>query len=344
MPLLIYTAIFVISTSIGVLQGNISFYKSIFYVLKYIEYFILYFMCVNVIDLEDIKKYGKYWVIVYIIVTLYAYYYYYNTTGMDIRATAPFEAPLDSPKESEPASLGGFYIIAFSLLLSFMSQYGGKLFIYSLILLIFAFPAFLYTFSRASYMAMAFVITMFFILSKSKRIFILSLLLIGSIGLLLSPYAYKKVENRVKTTFSGEYAIYKINFLGIEIKLEESAYLRYWTLKKVITQHLPQSPILGKGVTGIGLGDSQYALLLGETGIIGFLAFWFWIIRIYKIYNNVPEPLYRTLAFGTILFLSGLLIQGIGVNTFIIVRVMEPFWFIIAILTIIYRNKFAEKI
>jgi len=47
--------------------------------------------------------------------------------------------------------------------------------------------------------------------------------------------------------------------------------------------------------------------------------------------KEIPEPFYKGLILGFISGFAGILTQAIGTNTFIIVRIMEPFWFLCAI-------------
>jgi hypothetical protein len=51
----------------------------------------------------------------------------------------------------------------------------------------------------------------------------------------------------------------------------------------------------------------------------------------YRTFKEVVDPLYKGLAMGYLAGFIGLLCHGIGANTFIIVRIMEPFWFMTAI-------------
>jgi hypothetical protein len=44
------------------------------------------------------------------------------------------------------------------------------------------------------------------------------------------------------------------------------------------------------------------------------------------VYRRTRDPLYRGLAAGLLAGLTGLLVHAVGANTFIIVRIMEPFW------------------
>ncbi|MBU2530233.1 MAG: O-antigen ligase family protein [Elusimicrobia bacterium] len=342
-PILIFTIICVVSTAFGILRGEVSYLKSFFYVLKYIEYFLLYFMVVNIVENEeDIKKYLKYFGIVAIIVTIYALFYYFTSSGYSVRATAPFEAPFGAPQTSEPASLGGYYLIIFGLLLGFMVEGSLRVFGLALVLLAFMFPAFLFTFSRASYIGFVAMFFAFLFFTRKKKLLMISTAFIGLFALGIFQNMSKKVENRIIMTFSGESAVNKAKVMGIEISMESSAYARYDSLKNAITERLPKRPFLGWGVTGVGIGDTQYALLLGETGLIGFFIFFWMIYRIFyaakKVYRVYNAPWIKAISLGLMISLVGLLFQSVGVNTFIVVRIMEPFWFLTALIMVLHRN------
>ncbi len=51
----------------------------------------------------------------------------------------------------------------------------------------------------------------------------------------------------------------------------------------------------------------------------------------FRVYRTCRDPLYCGLALGHLGALVGLLVHSIGANTFIIVRIMEPFWFLTAL-------------
>ena len=100
-------------------------------------------------------------------------------------------------------------------------------------------------------------------------------------------------------------------------------------------------PILGFGVTGYRFLDAQYARTLVETGALGFAAFAYLLWSVARVsdqsYRRVREPTLKGLALGFLAGYVGLLFHGIGANTFILVRVMEPFWFFTAVLIVLPR-------
>ena len=72
-----------------------------------------------------------------------------------------------------------------------------------------------------------------------------------------------------------------------------------------------------------------------ETGIVGLLAFAWLVYALFRVglrtWREHQDDLLRGLSVGLIAGLIGLLVHAIGANTFIIVRIMEPFWFLTGI-------------
>jgi O-antigen ligase len=77
--------------------------------------------------------------------------------------------------------------------------------------------------------------------------------------------------------------------------------------------------------------DAQYPRILVETGVVGMLAFAWLIYALFRVvlsaWREQQDDLLRGLSVGLIAGLVGLLVHAVGANTFIIVRIMEPFWF-----------------
>ena len=346
-PIIVYTSLCVLSTVFGVLRGDIRSEVAGFYLLKYVEYFLLYFLTVNVLQSkEDIRTYLKFAFFISLAVTVYAYFYYF-TAGSGARASAPFEAPFGKPEESEPASLGGYLLIVMGVLFGLVTYGSGTAFGWSLSALAFIFPAFLLTFSRASYIGFFVMMAAVIFKTSKRRLLLLGIMLLGMTALFAAKEFSGKVRERVEMTYSGQFATHEVAFLGITVKLEESAYVRYASIREAITVRLPKHPLLGHGVTGVGLADTQYALLLGELGLVGFSAFCWMLYRIYAtaqaVYLAYEEPWIKATALGLMVSLVGLIAQAVGVNTFIIVRIMEPFWFLTAVIMRLYLMRGAQE-
>jgi len=96
---------------------------------------------------------------------------------------------------------------------------------------------------------------------------------------------------------------------------------------------------MGFGITGYSFVDSQYFRTLIELGFLGFLAFLYLLYKIFRqlIYSlqQVKQRAHRGFVLGMLAGAAAMFTHAIGANTFIIVRIMEPFWFLVAIAVIL---------
>jgi O-antigen ligase len=92
-------------------------------------------------------------------------------------------------------------------------------------------------------------------------------------------------------------------------------------------------------VTGYQFIDAQFPRVLVETGILGLTAFLYLIYSIFKLalqnLKEVKTMFSQGLVIGFISGFVGLVVHAIGANTFIIVRIMEPFWFFVGIVAVL---------
>jgi O-antigen ligase len=93
--------------------------------------------------------------------------------------------------------------------------------------------------------------------------------------------------------------------------------------------------------------DVQYARTLVETGIIGLAAFLALLGASLRsglaALRRLQQPEDRGLALGFIAGLVGLSFHALGSNTFIIVRIMEPFWFFAGVVVVLPMLQEAES-
>ncbi|MGB2880024.1 MAG: hypothetical protein WBD24_07565 [Candidatus Omnitrophota bacterium] len=322
-PIGLYIAILCISTLRGMVFGNVSPYRGTFYVLKLFEYFILYFMVLNhTTTTRQVKMFLFFLLLTCTIVGIYG-----NThIGQVARISAPFEG------EGEPNTLGGY-------LLFIMSIMGGLILYYKkrrnilFLLFLFLIPTFLFTLSRSSYLGMIPALIIFALLSRNRKV-VLGVLVVLCTFVVLVGAGPPIIQQRVLGAFQPE-AQQRLKQVG-PVKLGPSPAARVISWQKVFTYDFPRRPFLGLGMTGGAFLDSQYVLALQETGLIGLTLFLWLILRIWRsalnVYNTVETPLFKGLALGYLAGFVGLLFQAIGTNTFIIIRIAEPFWFFTAII------------
>mgnify|MGYP001613724024 CR=1 FL=1 len=154
------------------------------------------------------------------------------------------------------------------------------------------------------------------------------------LGLPLLP---ERVNERVVRTFERETEVH-VQVAGID--LDASASARVVSYQYALKQWVKR-PILGYGVTGTHFIDGQYVRLLAETGIIGFSAFMLIFIRLLpavkRIYRDTKDPFLKGTAMGFFCGTVALLGHAVSANTFIIVRISEPFWLLAGLVLLIPR-------
>jgi len=143
-------------------------------------------------------------------------------------------------------------------------------------------------------------------------------------------------KERLSYTFTQPTHSSQIQVADIRLDTSTSARLRSW---QDALKDTAKHPIFGFGVTGYGFVDAQYPRVLAETGIIGLFSFILLLLAILKygvtIFRGTTDVLYEGLSMGFLAGFIGLLVHAVGANTFIIVRIMEPFWFVLGIVAVI---------
>jgi O-antigen ligase len=322
--ILCYSTICVLATLVGMVFGKVTPLQGTMFVVKYIEYFVIFFMVLNNINSRDqIRRYLLAMLITAVIVSLYAIV---QIPSGD-RISAPFEG-----ETGEPNTFGGYLILIMSLLSGILLTYKQmKVKTASLIALGLVAVPFLFTLSRSSWMAVAGMYITLMIFSN-KRI-LLSIFLI--IGVLAAPLIMPdKMAKRYEKTFMSKPTESKEKQVKVgEAYLDLSASLRVNSYMQIL-KDIKKRPLLGYGVTGYGFIDGQYFRTLIETGIIGFSAFLYLLYKIFSTvlnaYRNTRDELFKGISLGILVGFAGMLAHALTANTFIIIRIMEPFWFVIA--------------
>jgi hypothetical protein len=325
-PILFYILACLVSTGLGVIEGKVEIKTGSLFVLKYIEYFIVYFMVVNHLkNANQMKRFVFCLLLTCFITSMIGIF----QIPSGERVSAPFEG-----ESTEPNTFGGYLLflgaVTGGLLLKSEGSRSKQLLIFLLLAII---PPFLFTQSRASYLGL--IVSCFVLgISTRHRIIITGFLVLA---LLLSPFFLpQEVKNRILFTFTQPEESGQVR-LG-EIHLDTSTSARVASLKQIM-KDWPKKPILGYGITGYKFLDSQYPKVLIETGIMGLIAFIYLLYSVFKLaishLKKVKTLYFKGLTIGFLAGFIGLLFHALGANTFVLVRIMEPFWFFAGIIVIL---------
>jgi hypothetical protein len=329
-PIAVYLAITAVATMVGMLFDRVRPLLGTLYVLKYAEYFIVYFATLNYITTKkQIRRLTTVAIITALVVALFAI----AQIPRGIRVSAPFEG-----EAGEPNTLGGYLILLASILAGLMltapSLRQGMRYVAGIILL--GVP-FIFTLSRASYLAALAVAPVLIYYSRRKLIAGFAIVTIFLIMVIIAPAS---VTERIRYTFGGQGVRSDQVVIG-SVRLDTSTSARLASYQEVL-RDFPHEPVIGYGVTGYSFVDGQYMRVLIETGLVGLAAF-LWLLGALirqglATLRSASDGWERGLAIGYLAGLAGLILHAIGSNTFIIVRIMEPFWFFTGVVTLLHMH------
>ncbi len=323
-PIMLYTAACVLATLMGILTGRVRPVAGFFFLLKYYEYFFLYFMTVNIITSQkQIRSLVGASLVTCFLVSLFAL----SQIPSGERVSAPFEG-----KEGEPNTLGGYLVFMGAVLAGLLVTPGAVTNkVPFLILLGVSGIALQATLSRASFLAAGVVILGFLGFVGRRNPFLLAFVLMG---LLTSAWwAPQAVTERIMYTFTQPQEEGQIRLGSLRVDTSTSDRLRSWQQS---LEYFQRSPLWGTGVAGGPFMDAMYPRVLVETGLLGMSTFLVLLWAVFQTgiagYQQAPDPFMRGVALGFLLGFVGLLVHAVGSNTFIIVRIMEPFWLYAALI------------
>jgi O-antigen ligase len=326
----LYIAATLIATLVGYLTGTVKTTAGFFYVLKYVEYFVVYYMTVN--NLRDRPQTWR------LVATAFITAAVASCIGiMQIpsgeRVSAPFEGQV-----GEPNTFGGYLLFMLAIVAGVALETPRfRVRAWALGLLgVMAVP-FVFTLSRASYVGVVPTILALVALSTRRRLMVGVLVLtVATAPLLVPSFLPRSVAKRISYTFEPEQGQTTVRF-G-RVAFDPSTSERFVAFRKAV-DGWAQRPILGWGVTGFRFMDAQYARTLVETGIVGLAAFLALAVALLRAgvasFRVLRDPGDRGVALGFVAGTVGLLAHAVGSNTFIIVRIMEPFWFFAGVVMVL---------
>jgi len=327
-PIMLYVLVCVVSTGIMLTGGHGSFLRSLFYFLKYFEYFLVYFLVVNNInEMRQVRFFLLLMFFTCFVVSCYGLYSYFAT---GYRATAPFEGV-----GGEANTLAGYLILMLALVISVLLHNGLPRYRSRLLgVLGMGSATLLYTLSRGGWLGFIVTCAMMAVYVRKNRLLLIFCLVFLTV---LAPFAAPRVvRERVRTTFASG-RTYKIAGREVTIDASGATRIESW---KVGWQKVLEKPVLGHGIPGGTVVDNQYTRVMIEVGLLGLWAFFFLLRRIFLMARQarqamLHDPLALSITTGFMAGFIGLLVHALSAASFIIIRIMEPFWFIVAVIVVL---------
>ncbi|MFQ5847673.1 MAG: O-antigen ligase family protein [Candidatus Methylomirabilales bacterium] len=319
-PIAAYSFAAVLATGLGMIVGDVKVLGGSLFVLKALQYFVIYFMVVN--NLRERRQFRQFLVALLVTAAIASLIGILQIPS-GARVSAPFEG-----SGGEPNTFGGYLVLMLAIATGVYLSRGfrERNLALSLLVVLMVVPL-LFTLSRASYLAMIPMVGA--LLAFGERKLVLASVL--AVGLVLAPFLLPKAAvDRVLYTFTQPFQPGQTEVGGVRLDTSTSARLRSW--REVVFTGWPKRPVFGYGVTGFEFIDSQYLRVLVETGAVGLLAFLWLQISLFRRARDVlratQDPLFKGVAVGFLAGFIALVVHSFGTNTFIIVRIMEPFWFL----------------
>src|SRR5437867_7417961 len=322
-PIMFYMAAAGLATLIGVMGGRVKPMSGFFFWLKYYEYVFLYFMVVSAVTTKEEAR-GLVFasLVTCFLVSLFAI----AQIPSGERASAPFEGEM-----GEPNTLGGYLVFMLAIVVGLLlTREAVTNRLPLLLLLVAGTVGLMATLSRASFLAAGVLILSVIGFMASRKPILMTIVLIGILSAPL--WAPPAVKERIAYTFTQTQEEGQIRMGALRIDTSTSDRLRSWHQSLELWQKFP---LWGTGITGGPFLDAWYPRVLTETGLLGLVAFFVLIGSIFRMgitsYRRATDQFARGVALGFLLGLTGLMVHAVGSDTFLIVRIMEPFWLFAAL-------------
>ncbi len=294
---------------------------SLLYLLKWIEYFLIFIVTVRLTEGEKSEKlFLSSFFLLGIAVAGYGYWeqFFPAPTGVHFHYYRLFER---FPFHGSANHIGGLFVVWLGFFTGlFLKTENRRERVVLLISLLFVFVPLLWTYSRKSYFALAGMLGLAFFIPKSRKKLLFLAALFTILGLVL-PTRLSDRLTELGETFSSSDPFHS-SWAGNWVQWKRA----FWNFDRLF-------------LFGSGLGsrhrlfyESQYVLTLAEMGLLGFSAF------VYLGLTLIREGAARLrlsltarekgIALGWLLGFAGLLIHSTSCVSWTVSKVGVPFWFL----------------
>ena len=320
-PILVYCAVGLISTLVGMSLGTVSPLRGFFFFAKRVEYFLMFYLLCFCLEEEREIKLAIYLILICALgISVHGVYMRMTSVGTQWRGFSPLGGSTRITEYAEILVL----IIPIVIALPFEKRSFG--YILAAPFAVFFMTYFLVDTLRRTAMIGVAVAVLFVAVHKYRT-------LIPFLAGAVIYFSVRLPENMAE----------RINFLWLEITQYPypggSLPIRVAGVKTAVAKWL-YKPLLGSGLGTYKLGSAvahnQYSHILLETGVLGLGAFLWFIASIARLcwegMNNAMDSLYRSLCIGFLAGILGWLVMNLGTISFTSIRTMNCFMIMTAIL------------
>jgi hypothetical protein len=317
LPILLLVLLSLTSSLHNMIYKDLSLLTALFRFAKGIEYYLMFFVTLNLI-----KTKKEISVFIHLLWAAAACTAIYSLMHLQINPLGQGNTRFHGVPGETANIFGGFLIFHICIILGVASEKSKFKLPALLIVIAMAIP-FVNTLSRASFVSLFFGLLLLAALTKEKNVLIFLLITAGLI-------VFTQARDRFETIFG---------LLSGDPPPSWVARIEGW---KSMLPKIMHAPLIGRGLGSTKLAiDNEYVKQIFEVGLLGFILF-FWIIvraaktalRIHR--EEESTPLFRGYARGYMAGLTALLIHSITATTFTTIRTTEPFFIATAFIYGIY--------
>ncbi len=316
--IIIFSIIITLATLQGILLGTVIPQRGFLFLLKRLQYFLIFFMVINNIRTENGARLGTLlFLVAGVIIAIVGIAQQILYRGAEVTAggiTSTFGV-------GEANTLGGFLVLELLLIICLFRIYRNpraRLLLCGAFLIVFY--SLLLTHSRGSYISFAVAIVAISFLTKRARVAV-TVFAVIVIAVIMAPREITEEIASIRGVIPG---------LGVRAPSWDARVdAARASIPKII-----KYPVLGTGVSSVRLDaiDIQYFHEARETGLIGLGGFLFLLLSIYRmgfrLTKDSKDIFIETFGIAFLGGLIGLLVHSFTSATFYTIRTMEPFWFL----------------
>lgn len=349
-PILTMATVIVLATLVGYFQDTVRPLNGIFFAMKRLEYFWIFFMTFNLMekDSEAETSLNILLVVSVVIAVIGVVQFFFfplsELSGGGSTSTAGF---------GRANTMGDFLLMMVGLCLGLFLYtkdprknlfYMGLLIIFSISLIM--------TKSRGAYISVPPMLLVIFGISRNKKILLFVLLCV--MVALLYIFVVKMGTGGVAELLNKHHEDITSQFTQIADvaaegeSIDPSLHSRVLAWRESVNE-ISDYPFLGQGCgsKSLGFADNQYVMEVLETGFIGILCFIYMNLAIFyfmlRFYFTTSNPHFKALAIGFMGGHAGMMVHGITMVNFYTIFNMEIFWFVLALISLFYYNESRNK-